>query len=439
MSKLNEHFQRQLATQSEVSGWYVAYSGGLDSTVLLHLLAQAYPASSIVAVHVNHQLSDDANGWAQHCAEFCESLGVAFQSHRVDVIASGFGVEDAARKARYRVFESVLAKNGVLLMGHHLDDQAETFLLRLMRGSGVRGLSAMAAERSLVQGKLLRPLLDCSRQQLQAYAKNHRLTWVEDDSNQCDSFDRNFLRLEVVPKLQQRWQGFAKRWQQSAQLMRETDELMSDVATEDLSRLGARTEKVGSSVDLTELSAMSKARRNNALRYWAEGLSIAMPDQKQLREIDSQLLNARADAKGEVKWNGWVAAVHRGRLHLWPEFKTTPPRVFWDGMTPLKWGDWLLTLEPSDHGFLIPEGGFDVDLRAVGDRCQPEGRRHSQTLKKLFNEYHLPPWLRGQIPLLRSAKGIVAVGDLWCCEPFISSLKTTQEPSYRLVWAYCLH
>ena len=188
--------------------WLVGFSGGLDSTALLDLLVQLSRSEQLpplMAVHVNHGLSPNADAWQLHCEQVCRRLGVPLESRRVEVSNSGKGVEAAAREARYAVFEELLEPGGVVLLAHHLDDQVETFFLRLLRGAGTQGLSAMPANRALGRGILYRPLLEFSRDQLRDYAAQRQLEWVEDESNAQSGPKRNFLRREVLPLVEQRW------------------------------------------------------------------------------------------------------------------------------------------------------------------------------------------------------------------------------------------
>ena len=188
-----------LPAETGTATWWVALSGGLDSTVLLQSLCALQLPVVIKAVHVNHQLSPFANDWQAQCAALCTRLAVAFEAHSVTVINSGKGIEDAAREARYAVFLRCLGAGDLLLTGHHADDQSETLLLRLMRGTGPRGLAAMAQMRALGEASLWRPLLHFSRAQLETYAKAEQLSWVEDESNTSEVYDRNFLRSQVMP------------------------------------------------------------------------------------------------------------------------------------------------------------------------------------------------------------------------------------------------
>ena len=256
---------------------YVAYSGGLDSHVLLHSLVQLLGSESITAIHINHQLSKNAASWEQHCQRQCQQLGIKLISETVVVSASGQGLEQAAREARYEVFEQLLQQGDLLLMAHHADDQAETVLYRLLRGSGVRGLSGMPEQRALGDGSLLRPLLSCRRSELEDYARRERLCWVDDESNFAIDFDRNFLRHQVVPALASRWQDYAERISHSASLCGEADSLLDAVAASDLEGLVEKKERRGWSIALPEFLDLSPARRASLLRFWVGDKGLSLP------------------------------------------------------------------------------------------------------------------------------------------------------------------
>jgi len=224
------------AVSSPSAIWWVGFSGGLDSTVLLHALAQLHLPVPVRALHINHQISPNADAWQIQCAEFCAQYSIPFHAEKVRVENTGKGIEDAARAVRYSVFEKNLAPNDFLLTAHHANDQAETLLLRLMRGTGPRGLAAMAAVRALGAGSLVRPLLHFTRAELEAYARLHQLSWVDDESNLDNDYDRNFLRNQVIPLLHNRWPEFKRKWQQTAELCAQQEMVMEEIGCEDLAR-----------------------------------------------------------------------------------------------------------------------------------------------------------------------------------------------------------
>ena len=431
-----------LARHPSTGTCWVALSGGLDSVVLLHSLATLGLARPLKAVHVNHQLSPQADRWQAFCARLCESLGVAFEARRVAVVPAGRGLEDAARQARYQAFEACVEPGDLLCSAHHCDDQVETMLLRLMRGTGPRGLGGMAEARPLGEGLLVRPLLAFERASLEAYATEQDLSWVEDESNANTDFDRNFLRHQVLPQLALRWPGFGQRWQRTAELCRDADQLTETLAAEDLAAAGDREERLGQSLALAELQALTRPRRQQLLRLWLARQGAPLPALAQFEQIERQLIQPRSDSGATVRW-GEISLRHfRGRLFLLPQLPdlaAPPTPIDWDGRLALALpSGGRLTAEVvrdgglmADAPLLRPCESLHVRWREGGERCRPCGRAHSQTLKKLLSGYPLEPWLRPCVPLLYSAGALVAVGDLWVCEGFQAA---AGEPGLRLHW-----
>lgn len=437
-ASLNHSLFRFLAEHSTAARLVVAYSGGLDSTVLLHLLThlrdQSRESRPIQAIHINHGLSPNSGRWQRHCEEVCSVLGVPLQVCRVSVSNQGGGLEAAARDQRYKAFEEMMQPGDALLLAHHLDDQAETLLLRLMRGAGPKGLAAMPEVRSLGNGVLLRPLLDVSRLQLHDWANTFGLSWVDDESNESLDFDRNYLRHSVLPLLEQRWPGFAERWQQSARLCGEADQQIQEQAELDVALAALRPERWGWSLDLAALQSLSEFRRGNLMREVTRRLQLPAPDSVHLQQLEAQLVVPRPDAKAQVRWGDMSVRHFQGRLYWLPDTValTRPPDTSWDLQSPLRWpGAELLAWQDAGEGLCLPSGSeVQVTLRQPGDRCRPAGRGHSQTLKKLLQEYRLEPWLRDRVPVLRLGEEIVAVGDLWVCHDYFG-----QSPNaLRLSW-----
>lgn len=434
MSTVSDALQQFVRTHPSVKRWWVAYSGGLDSSVLLRSLVEIKPDQPVMALHVNHGLSECASQWQAHCQKQCDALGVKMTAEVVQVEESGRGLEDAARQARYDVFERHLQPGDALLLAHHQDDQAETLLLRLMRGSGPKGLAAMADRRPLGEGTLYRPLLNVARLSLEEQAQQWSLSWVEDDSNRSLSFDRNYLRHQIMPAIEQRWPDFAQQWRQSAELCRQSEELIRDVAVQDWQRVEWRQERLGSSISLSVLQQLSEFRRGNLIRFWLEQQSRTLPERVHLQEVESQLIGGREDSEAEVVWADARLRRFRQRLYLLPmKLKSNAPDspLHWDGQTPLRWGSWLLSLKRVERGgFKLPPQGFWVSGRQGGERCHPHWRDRSQTLKKLLQEADVEPWLRGQLPILTVENKIAVVADLWYCKGW----EAISEAGYRLHW-----
>ncbi len=403
--------------------WWVGLSGGLDSTVLLYALRQLDFPVRLVAVHINHQLSPNADAWQEHCRRYCEQLGVEFFAEKVMVKNVGKGIEDAAREERYATFSRYLGPGDFLFTAHHSNDQAETLLLRLMRGTGPRGLAAIAQQRAVPSGgKLCRPLLDFPRVQLEAYAHDHQLVWINDESNHDDAYDRNFLRNHVLPLLHGRWPAFMRKWQQTAELCAQQEALLDEFAKQDLDRASVRLERVGLSLDLGWLKTLSRARRQHLLRYWLRSLRRELPEAAHLEQLEQQLFNARIDACSNIRWGAQALRPHRDRLYLLP--------ADLPGLS-VQYVKIPAAENPGGRYLRGDLSNLEARVRVGGERCKPVGRHHSQTLKKLLQEAGVEPWLRDGVPLIFSEEEWVAVGDLWINDGFAAPAGT---PGIKITW-----
>ena len=420
----------------------VGFSGGLDSTVLLRLLVEVVPAERIMALHINHGLSANAAGWQHHAAQVCLDLGIQFEAQSVSVTESGDGIESAARDARYAVFEKQLIKGGRLLLGHHADDQVETVLYRLLRGSGPRGLSGIPVTRAVGRGRLIRPLLEYPKAALEDYAHAQKLSWIEDESNQDNKFDRNYLRNRVVPALVERWPDYIQGVTHSAELSRQADQLADAVARADLDALEPRIERAGWSLALSGFDQLEPLRQKNLLRYWPQMYGLPLLNPTLIDETLNSLLPARGDSEPRIARRDLQLCRYRQRLYLLQRRSPLSGRaqvdqdlcLFWNGDEPLLLPDGnLLTAEPVLGAGLRVEDpeSLTVRFRRGGERCQPAGRGHSNSLKKLLQEHALEPWWRERIPLFYIDEQLVAVGDLWVCEEWQAE---ADNKGLKIIW-----
>jgi len=416
----------------------VAYSGGLDSHVLLHALVQLREqlGVDIGAVHVNHALQADADSWEEHCSKVCTDLEVSYESLRVDARAPrGESQEAAARDARYAALAAWLTAGEYLLTAQHQDDQAETLFLQLLRGSGVSGLAAMPLRSELGHGQLLRPLLGVTRRQLQAYAEENGLSWMEDPSNRDMAFDRNFLRARILPLLQERWPSASAVLARSAAHCAEASKLLVQLGEQDLAntRVGRKD-----SLSLTRLLTLPPERQRNVLRHWIEQTTGAMPSTAVLARILNDVLLSRPDAEPCVRWSEHELRRYRGDLYLLkqrPEADTSQV-LQWSLPEPLSLpgaGGVLNATRQTGLGIRASavESGVQVGWRRGGERCLPAGRGQHHSLKKLFQEQGIPPWERSRIPLIYIGDQLAAVAGLWVCEPFHARPK---EPGLLIGW-----
>lgn len=422
---------------------YVAYSGGMDSHVLLHSMAKLVGSSRLTALHINHQLSPNAAQWAEHCRGICQSLGVNYLCRDV-LVDTGGSRENAARQARYQAFEAQLSAGDILVLAHHADDQAETILYRLLRRSGPRGLAGMPVSRPLGAATLLRPLLGLEQVVLEDYARRNKLQWVEDESNQSRQFDRNFLRHEIIPQLKSRWPNYAARISDAGILCEQAEQINEELARLDLGDMGLRRERRGWSVEIPVLSALGRARQANVLRYLARLKVQSPPGHRVIDEVLGSLLNADENRNPLVHWSGGQWRRFQDRLHLLATDTVAQADDESVGDRGLPWSieealtlpDGSLLTATAVSGEGLAEGyahRLSVSFRRGGERCRPAKRGGRANLKKLFQEFALEPWLRARIPLIYRDGELVAVGDLWVCEGYQAG---ADEPGYRLQWTY---
>ncbi|KNX79264.1 tRNA(Ile)-lysidine synthetase [Pseudomonas sp. 250J] len=403
----------QLSPWLNAPAWYVAFSGGLDSTVLLHQLAEYsrhHSTPPLRAIHVHHGLQAAADTWPDHCRAVCAALGVELDVVPVQV-APGASLEQAARNARYGAFEKRLGAGEVLFTGQHRDDQAETLLFRLLRGAGLRGLSAMPQQRPLGQGSLVRPLLGLSRQQLQAYADRHGLVWVDDPSNSDTTFARNFLRGEVFPMLRQRWPQAEANLARSAEHLGEALDLLDELAASDLAHACDNAPLPWSGLDslsLAALTALTPARQRNALQFWLSQRT-RLPDSRHWAGWND-LRDAAADAC--PVWCLTDGELHRSHGHIWwlsgDWLAVVSGDYPWlDGAQPLRLpGNGSVRLMSDSPG-----KGLHIRYRQGGEIMQLPGRGR-RDLKRLLNELQVPHFVRPRLPLLYRGEQLLAVANL---------------------------
>ncbi|HEY4215420.1 MAG TPA: tRNA lysidine(34) synthetase TilS [Steroidobacteraceae bacterium] len=432
----------------------VAFSGGVDSSVLLAALAglravgpggprgTARPSGDVRprlrAVHVNHGIHPNAGKWVSHCRGFARRLGVTITVLTTKVVRSkGVSLEAAAREARYSLLAEHLERDEVLLTGHHEDDQLETVLLQLFRGSGLAGLAAMPELTRFATGQLARPLLPWSREQLAAWAQSKDLSWIEDDTNEDQSLDRNYLRGTVLPLVRNRWSGVGSAVARSARHAADGQKLLDEIARRDVARAAD-----GASLNVGALRSLTSDRRRNALRFWIARSGHKLPDTRRLEEISGALLDARPDAKPHASWGEVSAHRDGGLLTLRPRARRATPAL---GETVWDWREAPRCILPSGQGTLevIPDSSGPVDLallpspltvrsRRGGERLRLHRGGPSRTLKNLLQEAHVPVTERAALPLLFAGAQLIAAADRW----IDASVQVTPGPRRRgrILW-----
>jgi len=415
----------------------IAFSGGLDSSLLLHLFAAITPGSvALSALHINHQLQPNAADVETFCRDTCARLSVPLQVVAVTVSVKpegAGGLEQAARAARYGVFEQHLHAGELLLLAHHGDDQLETVLFRLFRGSGVAGLAGMPFTRALGAGALARPLLEFSREQLEAWAESVGLPWIEDPSNSDQRFDRNYLRNSVIPPLKTRWPSFIRRVETSASGCADSHTLNQKLAQLQWHACdGDYQHSQPHSLDQRAFAELSPLEQGNLLRWWCQSCGLPAPVSADWQRTLAGLMDAAADREPELLGQGYSVRRFQHRLYLVVAQNPLPAGS--QSVSPqqaLRWGEWTLVLaqQSSDHHQgseqQIGPPPIRVSTRQGGERIRlyPEGP--AKTLKKWLQEQAVPPWERARLPLVfagcGAAEELIAVGSLWCSGKYSGS------------------
>jgi tRNA(Ile)-lysidine synthase len=350
-------------------------------------------------------------------------MDVAFTALSVDASPrSRESPEAVARQVRYQALAKLLGPKDAVLTAHHRDDQGETLLLQLLRGSGPHGLAAMPAAASLGQGLLLRPLLNTPRNDILTYAKAHDLYWVEDTSNADLAINRNYLRHTVLPLMKAHWPAAIDTMARSARLCAEASQLLDELADMDLAQV---TDGDAQRLSIARLCKLTEARQRNCLRRWFRMLNLASPNAAQLHHILQDVLNVPPDRQPHIHWPG--GEVRRYKDHLFamqPLPFHDPNQVFPMKITlPLSipYIGYLCLLPTQGQGLnqqMLDNKPLHVGFWRGGERFQPVGRAHSQTLKKLFQAAGVPPWERDRLPLLYVDDTLAAVGELWISAQF---------------------
>jgi tRNA(Ile)-lysidine synthase len=412
-------------------------SGGLDSTVLLAGLAQVREEGdvpSLRAAHVDHGLHVDSAAWAEQCAREASRLGLPLVQLKVDARADpGESPEAVARDVRYGALAACLRPGEMLLTAHHADDQLETVLLQWLRGGGLRSVAGMPAVASFAAGWHARPLLGFSRAELHAWACGSGLAWLEDPSNLDPRFDRNFLRLEVLPTLRRRWPAAARTIGRVASQAAEALEVEAAVADSDLAAV-----QDGSAISLERLQMLPEPRRRSVLRAWLRRAGLPLPAARTLGAMLHDVTRSADDRVPCVNWPGARVYRYRGRLFASAggrDHEGTLPAGCWPAGKAFDLGTFgTLELRPATGAGLsrarLPQD-LEVSSRTAGERFRPAGAGHHRPLRKWLQEHGVLPWLRHRVPLVVARDEIVAIGDLAYGGGFDAE---PGEPSWMVEW-----
>lgn len=433
----------------ELKSIAIAYSGGLDSSVLLHLMARTRLIQGVRlhAFHVHHGISPNADVWLAHCRSETERLRIAFDAKLVQIEnAAASGVEEAARLLRYAALGEMCRKHDVqlLLTAHHRDDQAETLLLQLLRGSGVAGLSGMeVANKSLdllgdARLIMARPLLDASRDALETYASMHGVTHIEDESNDDPRYGRNALRHHVMPALSQYFEGYQERFARSVSHMQSAHRLLNELAAADFQSC-----RVGENLSVNKLEALSIDRIDNLLRFWLSSRGFRMPSAAWLTEMRKQLLEAKEDASICVTHADGHIHRYRGHVYTAPKQErpsSEPIDFVWSGETQIPFPSFggILHFQQAEQGLpasWLRQQQLQIRHRQGGERLKPASNRSTRSLKHHYQFLGVPPSQREHSPLVFSHEHLLyAAGIGMDCRQFSEA----NEAKIVLSWEDCL-
>ncbi len=388
---------------------YIGYSGGLDSSVLLSVLAQqARLRPKLTAIHINHGLNKKASDWQHFCRAQADALGVAFKTFDVNLTCTT-NIEERARKARYQIFCQILEVGDGLVLAHHQADQAETMLLNLIRGAGVNGLAAMQALQPLAKGQLIRPFLAISKEAITQYALQHKIPYIEDDSNQDLRFSRNYLRQQVLPLITKRWPKCTESMTRSAINIQESRRILESITEEDLMQVSVDE----NGLDLSLCLKLPPERLVCVLRAWLSKQGLRAPSKKRLNLLINEVILAKPGASPVFRHDKKVVTRFKNRLFLKPDDPLIlSGNLNWENDSiPLKIeGVGVISLKPSEQGLSFSKlDKLSVGFRTGGETIRFRGQ--TKKVKKLLQDLQVPSWKRDRVPLLYINQQLAAVGE----------------------------
>ena len=431
---LNELITNEIASLG-VAKFTIALSGGVDSMVLLDLLSKAKRSSDVIkAIHINHNLHESSKEWVDFAKDACKKYKLPLIIESINPKQEGFGLEADAREQRYKKFKEIILDNECLLTAHHLDDQIETTLFRIFRGTGLDGLRSIRKKAKFGKGLLCRPLINIPREAIEQYAKLNDIKWIEDPSNKNIYFDRNYLRNNIIPSIKKRWPNAQKTITRLSSLAENNQKLLHELAKEDIGEI----EKFNV-LDIGILSNKSSLRINNIFRFMILKNKMGIPSLKVLENGIETLINAKSDSP-IITWDGFSIRRYKNTLYFFnPDLKQ-------DEIRPLKM-KWFIDETINLGGnrgsiearFIKGQGialnkcpkSLEIKYRKGGEQIKPSGHKITKSLKNLFQENNVLPWVRDQIPLFYLDEELISVGDLWFNQDYKAK---EQEDGFLISW-----
>ena len=429
-------FDLILNTSHQAKKIWIACSGGMDSSVLLHLIFsnKVKIEQALEVVYVNHGLQDESAEWGDFCRSQCDSYDLPFTQLNInETVPKGESVEAWAREKRYELIAQVMNKGDLLFTAHHQDDQVETFFLQALRGAGPRGLASMPLFKEFANAIHVRPLLNYCRRELLAYAKANSLTWKEDLSNADTKYDRNYLRNNIIPTFEKRWPAYRETISRLVNHQQDCASLMNEVGLEDL-KLVMHENKLS----LENLRSLSVTRQKNIVFTWLQELQLETPASKHINQIFSGLINSTSDNASCVNWKNVEVRKYRAFLYASKKVDKGFDRVdyAWDLARPLEIMDETLIAKSEIGSGLskekIDNASISVQYRHGGEKIQPNNNVHTKTVKQLFQERGVLPWVRDRFPLVYVNDTLAAIPGV-CVD--INYSAELDEPSWQIVWS----
>ena len=409
-------FESSIASSLEKKSYdefLIAYSGGCDSTALLYFAKQIAKKNkiNIRAIHVNHNLNKESKKWENHCKEFCKEINVELYIENINIILKpGDSIEEKAREERYFSIYSQMGKKTLMMTAHHGDDQAETFLYQLFRGSGAKGLSSMPRIKKIKKGFHLRPFLAFNKKTLEDFLESKTLSYIEDQSNNNTDFSRNFIRKEILPDIKKKWPSCASTISRSAKNISESYKLNEDLAMIDIQNfLINNICKLNISV-----RSLDEYRCNNVIRYWISKNNYRMPSSEQMNSIYSNVINAGKDKVPFFLCSEYEIRRHNDYIEIMLPLKKHDPSIIykWKYMENLIITNLSLNLSWNDlekrFGRKI---AYDVEVRFRKSGENIKLYNSKKSLKDHMREINMPPWKRDRTPLIYIDKELRVIWD----------------------------
>jgi tRNA(Ile)-lysidine synthase len=433
-----DSFLSELKPFSSTKKFWVACSGGLDSCVLLHLFYSFKNniKQTIEVVYVNHGLQEESEKWGQFCKELCQQYELVFTEIVInEKCPKGKSIEEWAREKRYSLIVNMMKKNDVLFTAHHQDDQVETFFLQAFRGAGPRGLSSMPSIKSHDHIFLCRPLLDFTRAEIEGYAKENNLTWQVDSSNSDIRYDRNFLRQKVLPVIEERWPSYRKTINRLILNQQEFRSLIDDVACGDMKLV---SHKDTMCLNVKALKQLSIERQKNLICFWLSEQGFSLPGSKNVIQILSDIVDSREDKSPCVDWKSVEIRRYKNLLYALEkiEGKKLNVELEWSPEDTLSILNETLIAKSQDGKGIskskTKDARFIIRYRQGGEKINPDKHGHTKTVKQLFQENAVLPWLRDQIPLIYIDEKLAVIPGFCIDNKYAAE---ENEPSWNIEWS----